>query len=202
MSRRWRKNSISSFYPLLDPSRRRRLLYWWLPAVLAVSLFGLGYSFWAPEQVKDILTIHPSMRSETAPWMQQAHIVGTSPSPANGAKSKEPSKGSTKEANAGSTNESPNVYGATTSTHVDEQRFAGIPERVYVPNVADATVDVIDPETFKVVDHYAVGEIPHHVTPSWDMKKLYVNNEASSSLTVIDPKTGKPTDTVSVPYPY
>ncbi|HKH37360.1 MAG TPA: YncE family protein, partial [Rubrobacter sp.] len=79
---------------------------------------------------------------------------------------------------------------------------ASIPERVYSPNVGDATVDVIDPETFEIVDHYAVGEIPHHVTPSWDMKKLYVNNEASSSLTVIDPKTGKPTDTVSVPYPY
>jgi YVTN family beta-propeller protein len=52
------------------------------------------------------------------------------------------------------------------------------------------------------VDHYAVGEIPHHVTPSWDMKKLYVNNEASSSLTVIDPKTGKPTGIIPIPYPY
>jgi YVTN family beta-propeller protein len=52
------------------------------------------------------------------------------------------------------------------------------------------------------VDHYAVGEIPHHVTPSWDMKKLYVNNEASSSLTVIDPKSGKQTGIIPVPYPY
>ncbi|MDQ3910254.1 MAG: YncE family protein [Actinomycetota bacterium] len=94
-----------------------------------------------------------------------------------------------------------NVYAQTTDTQVDK-RFAGIPERVYVPNVGDGTVDVIDPKSFKVVDRYAVGQDPHHVTPSWDMKKLYVNNEASSSLTVIDPKSGRPEGTVRVPYPY
>jgi YVTN family beta-propeller protein len=63
-------------------------------------------------------------------------------------------------------------------------------------------VDVIDPHTFQIVDHYAVGYVPHHVTPSWDMSKLYVDNEGSSSLTVIDPKSAEPTGTVSVPYPY
>jgi YVTN family beta-propeller protein len=63
-------------------------------------------------------------------------------------------------------------------------------------------VDVIDPESFEIVGHYTVAEIPHHVTPSWDMKKLHVNNEASSSLTVIDPKTGKVTGIVPIPYPY
>jgi YVTN family beta-propeller protein len=94
-----------------------------------------------------------------------------------------------------------NVYAATTSTKVSEQ-LADIPQRVYVPNVGDGTVDVIDPKTFEVVDHYAVGAIPHHVTPSWDMKELYVNNEGSSSLTVIDPRTGEPSGVVSVPYPY
>ncbi len=34
---------------------------------------------------------------------------------------------------------------------------AGIPERVYVPNTKDGTVDVIDPRTFKVIDRLAVG---------------------------------------------
>jgi YVTN family beta-propeller protein len=94
-----------------------------------------------------------------------------------------------------------NVYSETTTEKLDES-VAAVPERVYVPNVGDGTVVVIDPDTFRIVDQYAVGEIPYHVTPSWDMKKLYVNNEASSSLTEIDPKTGKPTGFVSVPYPY
>src|SRR5215212_1625505 len=94
-----------------------------------------------------------------------------------------------------------NVYSETTTEELDES-VAAVPERVYVPNVGDGTVSVVDPDIFRVVDRYAVGEVPYHVTPSWDMKKLYVNNEASSSLTEIDPKTGKPTGSVSVPYPY
>lgn len=130
------------------------------------------------------------MYSETVPPTQPADIGGSS------------TKGEhTSERSSSESSKKTNVYVATTDTQVAE-RFAGIPERVYVPNVADATVDVIDPETFKVVDHYSVGQIPHHVTPSWDMKRLYVNNEASSSLTVIDPKTGKPTGVASVLNPY
>lgn len=130
------------------------------------------------------------MHSETVPRTQPANSGSSS---ARGANSSDDSSGESAEKT--------NVYAATTDTQVAD-RFAGIPERVYVPNVADGTVDVIDPETFKVVNHYAVGEIPHHVTPSWDMKKLYVSNEASSSLTVIDPKSGKPSGSVLVPYPY
>src|SRR4051812_12298235 len=39
------------------------------------------------------------------------------------------------------------------------------PSRVYVPNSGSNTVDVIDPATFKIVDHFAVGKQPQHVTP-------------------------------------
>jgi DNA-binding beta-propeller fold protein YncE len=77
-----------------------------------------------------------------------------------------------------------------------------LPPRVYVPNSAAGSVDVIDPLTFRVIDHYAVGQIPHHVTPSWDLSQLYVENEGSSSLTVIDIHTGKPAGTINIPYPY
>ncbi|HKH78031.1 MAG TPA: YncE family protein [Rubrobacteraceae bacterium] len=108
----------------------------------------------------------------------------------------------TSEAQAGS--EPPaveNVYEAVTATDVRED-LVGIPERVYVPNIMDATVSVIDPETFEIVDLYEVGELPYHVTPSWDMKSLYVNNEASGTFTVIDPKTGRPSGTVEAPFPY
>jgi YVTN family beta-propeller protein len=78
----------------------------------------------------------------------------------------------------------------------------GIPARVYVPNTIANTVDVIDPQTFTVIDHYAVGKVPHHITPSWDMTKLYVDNTEGDSLTVIDPRTGKPTGTIPVTDPY
>jgi len=90
------------------------------------------------------------------------------------------------------------VYSETATEELDES-VAAVPERVYVPNVGDGTVVVVDSDTFRIVDRYAVGENPYHVTPSWDLKKLYVNNEATSSLTEIDPKTGKPTGFVSVP---
>jgi YVTN family beta-propeller protein len=63
-------------------------------------------------------------------------------------------------------------------------------------------IDVIDPKTFHVVDHYEVGQLPYHITPSWDMTKLLVNNEESSTFTVIDPKSGQPSDTVPAPFPY
>ena len=65
-----------------------------------------------------------------------------------------------------------------------------LPPRVYVPNSGAGTVDVINPLTFKVIDHFAVGSIPHHIAPAWDMSALYVDNEGSSSLTKIDIHTG------------
>ena len=73
---------------------------------------------------------------------------------------------------------------------------------VYVPNSESATVDVIDPRTYKVVEHFAVGLLPQHVVPSYDLKTLYVTNDLGYSLTVIDPRTGKPGRTIPVPDPY
>ena len=94
-----------------------------------------------------------------------------------------------------------NVYANDMSTTVPCP-LCKLPERVYVPNSGAGTVDVIDPTTFKVIDHYRVGSIPHHITPSWDLSELYVENEGSSMLTVIDIHTGKPVRTINIPYPY
>ena len=94
-----------------------------------------------------------------------------------------------------------NVYANDMSTTVPCP-LCNLPERVYVPNSAAGTVDVIDPNTFKVIDHYRVGQIPHHITPSWDLSQLYVEDEGSSMLTVLDIHTGKPVRTVNIPYPY
>jgi YVTN family beta-propeller protein len=93
------------------------------------------------------------------------------------------------------------VYAAVTSTQ-PATPVADIPARVYVPNSASNTVDVIDPATFEIVDHIAVGRVPHHIAPAWDMSRLYVDNTYGDTLTVIDPRTGKATGTIPVTDPY
>ncbi len=74
--------------------------------------------------------------------------------------------------------------------------------RVYVPNSESNTVDVIDPRTYRVVDHFAVGGLPQHVVPSWDLRTLYVTNDSGNSLTPIDPRTGHPGTPIPVDDPY
>ena len=76
------------------------------------------------------------------------------------------------------------------------------PARIYVPNTGSNTVDVIDPRTFHVIDHFKVGRQPQHVTPSYDLKTLWVLNDLGDSLTKIDPATGKNGETIPVKDPY
>jgi DNA-binding beta-propeller fold protein YncE len=73
---------------------------------------------------------------------------------------------------------------------------------VYVPNSESGTVDVIDQRTFKVVRHFAVGTLPQHVVPAYDLRTLYVTNDLGNSLTPIDPKTGRPGTPIPVADPY
>jgi YVTN family beta-propeller protein len=74
--------------------------------------------------------------------------------------------------------------------------------RIYVPNTREASVDVIDPATYRVVDHFGVGHEPQHVTPSYDLKTLWVLADRSSTLTRIDPVTGRKQETIPVTDPY
>jgi DNA-binding beta-propeller fold protein YncE len=76
------------------------------------------------------------------------------------------------------------------------------PARIYVPNSGSSTVDVIDQHTGKIVDHFATGRQPQHVTPSWDLRTLWVSNDLGNSLTPIDPRTGHHGRPVPVTDPY
>jgi DNA-binding beta-propeller fold protein YncE len=82
------------------------------------------------------------------------------------------------------------------------------PYRVYVPNSKSDTVDIIDPETYKVIGHFALPKHgrgllePQHVVPSWDLKKLWVAQDLGDQLTMIDPATAKEGPTVHVDDPY
>jgi DNA-binding beta-propeller fold protein YncE len=73
---------------------------------------------------------------------------------------------------------------------------------IYVPNSQSNTVDEIDPHTYRIVRHFAVGALPQHVVPSYDLKTLWVNNDKGNSLTPIDPRNGRPGRPVPVLDPY
>jgi YVTN family beta-propeller protein len=96
---------------------------------------------------------------------------------------------------------SPDVYAADRPGMLSPvvRRF---PSRVYVPNSESGTVEVIDPATRRVVDQFAVGRLPQHVVPSWDLRRLWVTNDESNTLTPIDPATGRPGRPVPVADPY
>ncbi|HET6907901.1 MAG TPA: YncE family protein, partial [Mycobacteriales bacterium] len=65
------------------------------------------------------------------------------------------------------------------------------PYLIYVPNSGGSSVDVIDPNTMQIVDHFTTGTNPQHVVPAWDLKTLYATNDIGNSLTPINPKTGR-----------
>lgn len=94
-----------------------------------------------------------------------------------------------------------NIYSETAAGKMSAA-VAGLPSRVYVPNSGSNTVDVIDPATFKIVDHFRVGRQPQHVVPSWDLKTLWVLNDLGDSLTRVNPVDGKKGDTIRVMDPY
>jgi YVTN family beta-propeller protein len=94
-----------------------------------------------------------------------------------------------------------NVYAADAPGDLTGPARFALP-RIYVPNSESDTVDVIDPATYRVVAHYAVGALPQHVVPAYDLAHLYVTNDASNSLTEIDPRTARPDRTIPVDDPY
>ena len=94
-----------------------------------------------------------------------------------------------------------NVYAADRVGNLSPA-VRGAKPYVYVPNSDSNTVDVIDQRTFKIVGHFAVGALPQHVVPAWNLKTLYVTNDEGNSLTAVDPRTGKPLRTIPVDDPY
>jgi YVTN family beta-propeller protein len=77
----------------------------------------------------------------------------------------------------------PSVHRATATAHVADvyahdganmlaRAARAALRRVYVPNSLSNTVDVIDPKTDKVIEHFAVGALPEHVVPAWNLKTL------------------------------
>lgn len=62
---------------------------------------------------------------------------------------------------------------------------------LFVLNSLDATVSVIDPQTWTERERIPVGKEPHHLYLTPDERELIVANAAGDSLTILDPRTGK-----------
>ena len=179
--------------------RRKRRLAVLSVAVLAMAVFVayyfIEYSSSGSGSLVEFFETYSPFRSE--PPAEPGQLPTKEEQEADN----EPSEAQQEQGTTASEQPEDNVYAATMSGKVKDS-LADLPERVYVPDVTRNTVEVIDPKTFEIIDSFAVGQLPYHVTPSWDMSTLYVNNEASNSFTVVDPKTGRPSDSLSVTFPY
>ncbi len=64
------------------------------------------------------------------------------------------------------------------------------PRPVFVLNSLDASVSVVDPQTWLEQRRIPVGKEPHHLYLSPDGKSLLVANATGNSLTFVDPASG------------
>ena len=99
-----------------------------------------------------------------------------------------------------------NVY-AGAGAGMFSPAVAGHLSRVYSPNLITGKVDVIDPETFKVIESLTAIPSPEHIVPSWDLQTLWVSGDISyrgghADVMPIDPKTGKLGKAIDVPDSY
>ena len=94
-----------------------------------------------------------------------------------------------------------NVYGADGPGDLSPV-VRGDRPLIYVPNSESNTVDEIDPRTYRIVRHFAVGALPQHVIPSYDLRTLWVANDEGNSLTPINPVNGVPGPPIPVEDPY
>lgn len=62
---------------------------------------------------------------------------------------------------------------------------------VVVLNSRDATVSLLDQESYKELDKFPIGKEPHHLMATPDNKSLIVANAVGDELVFLDPKTGQ-----------
>ena len=93
------------------------------------------------------------------------------------------------------------IYAADTPNNLMPAARSAIP-MVYVPDTISGDVYEINPATYQVVRHFAVGSVPQHVVPSYDGRTLWVTVNSSNKLVPIDPTTGQPGTPVPVEDPY
>ncbi|TDC45523.1 YncE family protein [Actinomadura sp. KC345] len=64
----------------------------------------------------------------------------------------------------------------------------GFPARLYVAN--GRTIDVIDPDTLRVVGRLRTGAAASGVVPSWDLRRLWATDRGQGTLVPVGPRGG------------
>ena len=104
-------------------------------------------------------------------------------------------------ANGAPTPQMTNAYAGDAPGHLSSV-VRGDRPMVYVPNTQANTVQLIDPQTYRVVGRFRTGTEPQHVVPSWDLRTLWVNDDRGNELIPISARTGRPGRPISVADPY
>lgn len=65
------------------------------------------------------------------------------------------------------------------------------PYPIFVLNSLDASISVVDPQSWKETKRIPTGKEPHHLYMTPDQKSLIVANALNDSLTFVDPKTAE-----------
>jgi DNA-binding beta-propeller fold protein YncE len=101
-----------------------------------------------------------------------------------------------------------NVY-AGAGAGMMSPAVAGQLSRVYSPNLVTGKVDVIDPNTFKVIASMDAIPSPEHIVPSWDLQTLWISGDTTyqrggghSDVMPLDPRTGQLGKPIAVPDSY
>jgi YVTN family beta-propeller protein len=187
--------------PKAGKHRKRKWLIVLFLTIFAAYFFGVyAPSMGVYSLSKDILPIEPTVPTSTeqAEGDEQQSVLREEEKEKEETASEQQQPNDQQQEKA----EEENVYSEVMTKEVKDS-LAELPERVYVPNIIDGTITVIDPNRFEILDTFEVEELPYHITPSWDMSELLVNNEESSSFTVIDPETGRPSGSrVEAAFPY
>ncbi len=92
---------------------------------------------------------------------------------------------------------------ALLASAVGSSAHAQPPSPIFVLNSLDATISIIDPQTYKEIRRVPTGKEPHHLYLTPDEKSLMVANALGDSLTMLDPKTGevqRVVDKIADPY--
>ncbi|MEW2356924.1 YncE family protein [Spirillospora sp. NPDC029432] len=90
-----------------------------------------------------------------------------------------------------------NVYAAT-GPGMLAPGAAALPPRVYVPNAATGTVDVLDQTTARLLGRVRTGGAPSLVVPAWNLRRLWVYDLANGSAATLSPRSARPGGTLRI----
>jgi DNA-binding beta-propeller fold protein YncE len=93
-----------------------------------------------------------------------------------------------------------NVYAAT-GPGMFTPATRVLPPRVYVPNAATGTVEVIDQYTGRLVGRFRVGGSPTLIAPGHDLRRLWASDPTGGAVTSVRPRSAKRGKALRLPRP-